>query len=58
MKQKEDNRTLFARLEADRQRLTDLLKEWPYERRLSDQLGYTDALKAWYASCQFESPEE
>jgi hypothetical protein len=50
----EDNRVVHARLDTERDRLVALLKEWPYEHRTTDQKGYTDALKAWHASCVHE----
>jgi hypothetical protein len=53
VKQKEDNRDLYRRLDEERDRLTALLKEWPLARRREDQLGYVAALKAWRETCTF-----
>jgi hypothetical protein len=51
MKRKEDMRVVHARLDRERDRLAALLREWPLERRAADQIGYTNALKAWRTSC-------
>lgn len=51
MKQ-EDPRVVFARLEAERDKLTGILREWPLKRRLADMSGYAAALREWHESCQ------
>jgi len=45
---RETNKELAARLDADRLRLIDLLNEWPLEKRQSDQDGYIAAIREHY----------
>jgi hypothetical protein len=54
-KSMESMKQAYARMDGQRKRLTDLLGEWPIERRLADQGAYIEAIKEHYRSCEDEN---